>query len=178
MANISFRFCRHGSVRTKQCYDSQHTGQLATTLPPHVHMLSSPIPTMYQDWSMKPIEYGRSDSTSLPRFGYKRHCGFCITPLGVLSWRKPAAMFWGHSGSPRRGLPGKGWRPPLPVRNWGLLRQPQDESISEASLQSHRAFRGPRLWGMLTATSWDPDPEPPAKLPLDSWLSETENKCL
>lgn len=121
-----------------------------------------------------------SDGTSLPSLGHKRHCGFCITPLGVLSWRKPAAMFWGHSGSPRRGPLGKGWRPPVKSQ-WGteaFCRQPQDESILEASLQSHQAFSGPRLWGMPTTTLWDPDPEPPAKLPLGSWLSENENKCL
>lgn len=31
------------------------------------------------------------------RLGYKRYCGFCLTPLDDLCWEKPIVMSWRHS---------------------------------------------------------------------------------
>ena len=52
-------------------------------LPPGIFSCVVPS-TLYQGWSVWPVEHSRSDGMSLLRLGYKRHCSFC---LGFsLSW--------------------------------------------------------------------------------------------
>lgn len=82
-------------------------------------LLWSPL-TLYQGWSLGPIEYSRSDSMSLLRLDYKRlwllSWVLCLSFSLSLSfshhslWGRPVASSWGHWGSLWRSPYGEVWR--------------------------------------------------------------------
>lgn len=80
-----------------------------------MHTLVQSPPTLYQVWYVWPIEWGGSDGTSLPRWGYKRYhasvlvvlslgsrtlekwsCSTVSSPVERTMWRGTEACQWGH----------------------------------------------------------------------------------
>lgn len=137
-------------------------------MPPGCHtFVQSPF-TLYQPWSVSPVNYARDDGTSLTRLGYKGLFGFCLdclltsTPSYIsftdpLLWEKPSAtsqivIFYRKARKTNKGV-----RPPANV---------QESELGSTYTSPGRAFG----WLQLQETwSWNH----PAKPLLDSWLSET-----
>ena len=92
-----------------------------------------------------------NDEKWLLVFSHRRHHGFCLAISNHLLWRKSVSMSWGHSSSLRRSQCGKEMRSPANCHA-SVVR---GGSSSPISLQMTAA-----LSNILTATSWDSEPEP------------------
>lgn len=109
-------------------------------------LLWSPL-TLYQGWSLGPIEYSRSDSMSLLRLDYKRlwllSWVLCLSFSLSLSfshhslWGRPVASSWGHWGSLWRSPHGEVWR-----------------SLANSQCGAEEAFQQPLEW------PWKDSPAP------------------
>ena len=92
-----------------------------------------------------------NDEKGLLAFSYRRHHGFCLAISNHLLWGKSVSMSWGHSSSLWRSQHGKEMRPPANSQASGV----RGGSSSPINLQMTVA-----LSNILTATSWDSEPEP------------------
>lgn len=72
------------------------------------HSHPHPVPpTSPQDWCVLPLDCSRNNGLPFLSMGdqlYKTLQGFCFGSLSSLAWREAAAMTWGPSGSPWKGL--------------------------------------------------------------------------
>ena len=128
--------------------------------PPGIHTLVQFPPILDKDWSVWPIEDGRSNYLLLLRSGYKRRWDLVALLCSFSShspWGKPAAMTWAALW---RGSFGE-----------GLMLLPRATRLSlEADSPA------PVKLQMLAASGETLNQNHLAKLFLDSWPTETVRK--
>lgn len=85
-------------------------------------------PILYQDWSLWPLKYGRSDGRSLLRWVYRKHFSFCLgdsLSLRIVSLhRKSTTRSWAAPGVRNQSLLPMGTWSPTPTQAFRWL-QPQ-----------------------------------------------------
>ena len=110
--------------------------------------------TLNQGWPMRPIRH-QNDGVWLPRIGYKRlyrlHIGLLYVTLG-----KPAPMVWGQLNGQALMERNQIANTNLPAMWVGIL----EVNLLASGMPSNNCTSS---W-YLTATSWDPEPEPPKLL--------------
>lgn len=126
----------------------------------------SPL-TLYQRWSPWPIEFRRSDYTLLPRFAYKKDCGFHPGhPLSLLDHSLCGKVLCSVLRATLcRGPRRKELRSPDNSHTECAILEA--DSLAQASVQMSTAL-------VDILTPWEPvSLNPPANLLPDSWSLET-----